>query len=184
MDDIRIIRLQCGEDIIANYNYNDETTEIVLSDSDNWSFGSEGILKDIGPRGSFLPNPSSCLGANVLLISLGLHCYSSPETGMLFTADENTICSEMALVNVKTSWHDNNNKLIVYPNPAYDKIFFDNKDVGLINDIFIYNIYGQKVSELKNYNDDYIDISSFSDGLYFIIISTKNEQFSSNFIKM
>jgi hypothetical protein len=32
MDDIRIIRLQCGEDIIANYNYNDETTEIVLSD--------------------------------------------------------------------------------------------------------------------------------------------------------
>ena len=32
MDDIRIIRLQCGEDIIANYNYNAETTEIVLSD--------------------------------------------------------------------------------------------------------------------------------------------------------
>ena len=32
MDDIRIIRLQCGEDIIANYNYNDETSEIVLSD--------------------------------------------------------------------------------------------------------------------------------------------------------
>jgi hypothetical protein len=32
MDDIRIIRLQCGEDIIANYNYNDQTSEIVLSD--------------------------------------------------------------------------------------------------------------------------------------------------------
>lgn len=32
MDDVRIIRLQCGEDIIANYNYNDETSEIVLSD--------------------------------------------------------------------------------------------------------------------------------------------------------
>jgi hypothetical protein len=32
MDDIRIIRLQSGEDLIANYKYNDETGEIILSD--------------------------------------------------------------------------------------------------------------------------------------------------------
>jgi hypothetical protein len=32
MDDVRIVRLQSGEDVIAKYEYSDQTGEIILSD--------------------------------------------------------------------------------------------------------------------------------------------------------
>ena len=59
--------------------------------------------------------------------------------------------------------------LHVYPNPAKDKITIQTKNE--LNKIDILNISGVKIEEIKDLNQNSIDISHLSTGIYFIQIN-------------
>lgn len=85
------------------------------------------------------------------------------------------------VVNLGT--HDfNNNNIVVFPNPT-DKVL----TVSLINgesvkQISVYNTLGQKL--LTVYNTTVIEVSSLSQGTYFITVETANGKGTKQFIKL
>ncbi|MCD4773734.1 MAG: T9SS type A sorting domain-containing protein [Bacteroidales bacterium] len=65
------------------------------------------------------------------------------------------------------------NTILIYPNPANNKLNIVNKSNAIIESICIYNIAGQKLAFPKLLNNS-IDIQKFQSGLYFIeLISNK-----------
>jgi len=88
--------------------------------------------------------------------------------------------SELEVVNITEI---NNNKIIVYPNPASDKIQFSSS-VLLDNSIIeIYTISGKLVNNISANNNNEIDISNLSKGIYIIKISSETVNFVEKFIK-
>ncbi len=64
--------------------------------------------------------------------------------------------------------------IAVYPNPAQDKLWFDNPRQINIDKAEIYNISGQKVRWVSKVGD-FMDIASLNSGVYFVrIISGEN----------
>jgi len=79
------------------------------------------------------------------------------------------------LSNVSNITNQNISKISVYPNPSHG-FYTINTDEIILN-VDVYNISGQLVKNYKNSNT--IDISDFSDGIYYIQITTdKNVTFS------
>ncbi|MDX1284412.1 MAG: rhodanese-like domain-containing protein [Draconibacterium sp.] len=73
------------------------------------------------------------------------------------------------------------NELIIYPNPAKNRIYFNN--LQAFTDIEIYNLAGQLL--LKNHTVSIaksIDISGLNNGQYIIYMRSKNKTFSKLFI--
>tara|TARA_B100000767_G_scaffold263627_1_gene277615 strand:- start:441 stop:1163 length:723 start_codon:yes stop_codon:yes gene_type:complete len=66
----------------------------------------------------------------------------------------------------------------IYPNPTTDYLYINNSSV---NNVFIYNIIGKEVIKANNQNR--IDVSSFSDGVYFIKVSDGINSSTKKFIK-
>lgn len=68
------------------------------------------------------------------------------------------------------------NKIILYPNPAKDKIHFSNKNTSSA-EVRVFNILGKQVFYQKNNGKTSIDISSFSRGIYLVksIINKKSK---------
>ena len=74
------------------------------------------------------------------------------------------------------------NKLVqVYPNPSSDFLFIQNKGLSTISKIEIYNLKGQLVLTPKNSNS--IDITSLSNGQYYVIINTETSTYREVIIK-
>jgi hypothetical protein len=67
-----------------------------------------------------------------------------------------------------------NNPISFYPNPVKDFVHFNsNKNIETIS---IYNLVGQEVlTKLINSDDFSIDISSLSNGTYFVKLNTNNK---------
>ncbi len=68
---------------------------------------------------------------------------------------------------------------LIYPNPA-------NKEMEIKNykgDVFIFDVAGKKVKEIKNYFGNSIDITDLKDGIYQIQITIDNQVFSKKLIK-
>ena len=73
----------------------------------------------------------------------------------------------------------------VYPNPANDKLFMSY--AGNSADKVFYTIsdvYGRTVLEKKFMNDEYIDISGLTEGIYFITIKDEKTSTTNKFIKI
>lgn len=66
-----------------------------------------------------------------------------------------------------------NDELIIYPNPSSDLIFID-PQVKNVFQIKIYDVFGNPIKEVKNQN--WIDTSEFSSGLYVLLVEI-NEEF-------
>lgn len=91
--------------------------------------------------------------------------------------------SLLMIVNLCTGINetDNSPSIVVYPNPATDQIFLAVTGWNTSNaKISIYNVYGQRVSELfsgkiteQNWNHSF-DISALSKGVYFIEVKGEN----------
>lgn len=87
--------------------------------------------------------------------------------------------SSVQKVDVVSSFTENHNleDLIVFPNPTSDIIYFGQKLI----EASIYNIQGQKVSEIRN--ADSHDISFLPKGTYFVSAKINNEIINSKFVK-
>jgi len=70
-------------------------------------------------------------------------------------------------------------KLLLYPNPAKDKIFFDFEDVIL--KIKLYNSLGYEINQYT-VNDDFLNCSELPAGIYFIEIYTENGKYMEKII--
>lgn len=66
-----------------------------------------------------------------------------------------------------------NQKLISYPNPAQDVLFFNKTD---IKKVVIYNVNGQKVQEHNENAINNVDISDLNSGLYIAKITKENSK--------
>lgn len=67
-----------------------------------------------------------------------------------------------------------NQKVVVYPNPARDRVYLDNIPSG--TDIKIYNLLGKVVKTVKIESlEEGIDVTELTDGVYFLAVG-ENEQ--------
>ncbi len=78
----------------------------------------------------------------------------------------------------------NKNKIIVFPNPTNNKSFFDNSQ-SQFNNLEIYNYLGQLLGNKKMQfsNNQEIDLSKFSSGIYVLKMSNENKSVSVKVVK-
>ncbi len=76
-------------------------------------------------------------------------------------------------------------KLIVYPNPAKNQLNFDLSNLESNSTLSIYNLKGQLVQQVQGQSPSKVnlDISQLNQGMYLIQVQTDNELFSTRFIK-
>ena len=116
------------------------------------------------------------------------------ETGVSYTPTANgdyavvvTVrnCSETsACVNISTLGIEeqmSNINLSIYPNPVINKLTIENKELE-INSISILNTSGKVVKTITE-NNNMIDVSNLTNGMYLLQISTDNGLVSTKFIK-
>jgi hypothetical protein len=69
----------------------------------------------------------------------------------------------------------------IYPNPVSDQLFISSENT-VIERIVVYSIYGKMVLETANENNS-IDASTLSKGIYFIEMSSETVKTVKKFIK-
>jgi hypothetical protein len=89
--------------------------------------------------------------------------------------DINDFTTELAEVKI-------NSNVIVYPNPT-NRYFNIKHDLITLDRVSIYNISGQTILSIENYNNNPIDISSVSVGFYMIKIETKDKIITQKILK-
>lgn len=92
------------------------------------------------------------------------------------------IVKEFAQERLSTETFDQN-KIVMYPNPASDKVSFTfDVDVDS-NEVEIYNLMGQKVFRKTNvFSGEPLDISSFSRGIYIVRFSVNGKSSSKKLV--
>jgi hypothetical protein len=74
------------------------------------------------------------------------------------------------------------NKIYLYPNPAESQLYI-NHSRGALEMFSITDISGRIIRIEKDFTEDYIDVSSFASGVYFLRITDKDQTFVLRFIK-
>jgi hypothetical protein len=69
---------------------------------------------------------------------------------------------------------DLNNYIKIYPNPTIDKFTIENDNKNPVEEVRIYNAKGQLMDNIKN--ESFINIESWSNGIYFIDVKVKNQK--------
>lgn len=73
------------------------------------------------------------------------------------------------------------NRMVVYPNPATDRINFSTPEPNLEVDLYVYSVLGEKVGYGKNTNS--LDISHLSPGVYQLITKSQGKISTTKFVK-
>jgi len=77
-----------------------------------------------------------------------------------------------------------NESIFIYPNPADDRIqFVTNNDMNVPKDVKIYDSIGREVYSNYKSTTEAIDVSQFSDGLYYLKIRSGDVVKSGKFVK-
>jgi hypothetical protein len=99
-------------------------------------------------------------------------CYYIPSTNFL----KNTSDDSNLLENTYIDKIDNDNNIIIYPNPTDNIInIISNEN---INNLYLYSFDGRLIKEINNINvsETLIDVSGQNDGIYFIKVYLANGQ--------
>ena len=72
-------------------------------------------------------------------------------------------------------------KFSVYPNPVKDFLTIDSRNIN-ISSVNVFNVLGTKVLERKELTDNKLDVSTLSNGIYFLKISADNASVTKKFI--
>ncbi len=87
-------------------------------------------------------------------------------------------CSVTSSINVKVIYDDSedgNKKMILFPNPANDKIEIY---MPLIDEVWIYNLFGEQMGHSNAHRESVIlDVSSYVNGIYIIHIRALNKHY-------
>ncbi len=82
--------------------------------------------------------------------------------------------------SVKTTLNEYVEKLLVYPNPAQDKLFFDVTNIGQVS---IYNQMGQLVKNEQLNGSNFVQVQDLVCGLYILEITQGNQLGRTLFVK-
>ncbi|MCI3936993.1 T9SS type A sorting domain-containing protein [Chryseobacterium aahli] len=183
---------------IADINSN--FTTAIKSDGTLWGWGANSF----GQLGNSSNNPSSIPiqignGTNWIQLSNGFN-YSAAlnsnnelwlsgqnnfgQIGNGNTTNINTLqilnnsCNNLDLQEQNTS----ENYLTIYPNPARQFININYSNTDKVQDVSIFDASGKKALNFKN-KQSKIDISSLSQGLYYITVDINNKTTIKKFIK-
>jgi len=100
--------------------------------------------------------------------------------GNLYITDsENSVIRKVSNVGQMTGIHqfmDGNEQLLIYPNPATNKVHIDVKG---IKEIQLYDLLG---NEILSANENDIDLSGLTNGVYFIRASTKENNYTQKIV--
>jgi hypothetical protein len=142
----------------------------------------DGYLKRYNPTTFqlFDSNQITTAGDVDKMISCGNNCYALI-TYTYFTSGTNRlVIVRPQVLNNDAFTFDNNFKL--YPNPTLGLVYLQSKNPIDITNISIYNNMGSRVSNNPNNNE--IDLSTFSNGIYFCkITDNKGNTFTKKIIK-
>ena len=157
--------------------------------SAEWSTGICDILSCRGPEigsDSFTFNKAGDTGI------LSFHCYAKNIRGngsftVRFARANNPLDFKDVYINVQgwapTGVSSSMRTLInVYPNPVNDYVNINNPLIGKA-DLKVYNAQGQIVYESGFDNNARVDVSSFSSGLYTIVVQGEKGSTSTTFVK-
>ncbi len=93
--------------------------------------------------------------------------------------------SEDYLINIGTLGINDNfisNSIFLYPNPVTDVLYINSK--AIIDSVVIYNVTGQKISELLSIaNNSEFDVSFLDSGIYFIKVASEGNEKTLKMIK-
>lgn len=161
----------------------------VVLPSAEWSTGICDILSCRGPEigsDSFTFNKAGDTGI------LSFHCYAKNIRGngsftVRFARANNPLDFKDVYINVQgwapTGVSSSMRTLInVYPNPVNDYVNINNPLIGKA-DLKVYNAQGQIVYESGFDNNARVDVSSFSSGLYTIVVQGEKGSTSTTFVK-
>ena len=157
----------------VNYTeYNGNVYRIMTVSDENDIFGGD-IICGIGHTRSFFPEKLLSKDRNYRVD--GMHCYWVDGEPIIQFGDVD--CDEIYKEYHQTT-PPSDNKISVYPNPAYDFILINVKQPThyTISDIFGKTILKGIISS----DNQQIDISELSYGMYFIKIGSKLEKFIKN----
>lgn len=97
-------------------------------------------------------------------------------------ANWDTVIKTVDLTSVNIANHENN-EFSVYPNPAKDKLYFENGS-NTIDRIEISDLSGRRIIENTYTNiPEYIDIDMLRKGIYIVRVFSDNQVFESKFVK-
>ncbi|MFK5857503.1 MAG: T9SS type A sorting domain-containing protein [Bacteroidota bacterium] len=88
---------------------------------------------------------------------------------------------EAACNNLSTEVNDDKSELLIYPNPAKNKLFINTRNETTINELVIYNQIGQVVFKEIGVVE-FIDISELKQGIYVIEININNKKIKEKLI--
>ncbi len=161
----------------------------VVLPSAEWSTGICDILSCRGPEigsDSFTFNKAGDTGI------LSFHCYAKNIRGngsftVRFARANNPLDFKDVYINVQgwapTGVSSSMRTLInVYPNPVNDYVNINNPLIGKA-DLKVYNAQGQIVYESGFDHNARVDVSSFSSGLYTIVVQGEKGSTSTTFVK-
>lgn len=110
-------------------------------------------------------------------------------TGGYYSTTGNMYVSRLGITALYVGIKDLDNSkptdnILIYPNPATDYINFQLKDATANYNIEIYNTLGQiaYVGSISQ-NNNAIDVSKFSNGLYVMYVTDKTKKYTAKFIK-
>ena len=151
----------------SNYTTEDQTNfESSGAAAASWDCDGQGNCSDPGTGAGFYTSLSLC---NAACVVASYDCdgqgnCSDPGTGQGIYSTYNAC----AAACVTTAINEDISSLSVYPNPVKDILTIN----GMYSSVEIYDIYGKLV--LSSDAKQTINVSSLSDGVYFININTNN----------
>ncbi|MBP7808238.1 MAG: T9SS type A sorting domain-containing protein [Bacteroidia bacterium] len=111
----------------------------------------------------------------VPITSYSISSYTPSVTSVTFSVNPN-FCIVLGADEVNTQ----RNELILYPNPANDKLYINAENL-LINEVEIFDVNGKKTEAI--YNSSTLGVTNLVSGIYFIRIKTDKGEFNKKFIK-
>ena len=140
----------------------------------------------------FSLTPGSTQHVVMALVTTNLHanngCPAASFDSIKVVADTawNIYYNPLPPLSVANTVSSTNNTISIYPNPASEKLFIENKGttVGEAH-IIIYNVLGQimKVAVNTSGNKSEADISALPAGLYYLLYRQNNVQATAKFVK-
>lgn len=109
---------------------------------------------------------------------------SDTQTSILLQPGEYRIYFDKRIIDPDAKVIDTTSikRLVLYPNPAKDKIVFILPDVAQVKKYFIYNIEGELIC-IDSTGNKTLDISSFSPGVYIIkVIDNRDRELIESFV--
>ena len=160
-------------DAVEPYDYEGQTLKLLRVSDANDIFSGE-IVCGIGHLTSFFPERLMSKGYRIE----GIRCFW--QDGELVYQNGDQDCDEIyEQHHYGIDEFDNENGLIIYPNPSHDVLFVKTcHGASLQSEYRITNIMGQTLmtGEITSENQQ-IDVSSLTNGIYFITFAGETQKF-------